>query len=174
VIRLEQRKVTEWIISGNPEQYRVIDAFRDLHRVDWTQSANMVAGDIVYIYVSGNVKALKLKCRVNKADLETPDIDDHEYDLTGAFDGNAGRYMELELLEEYDGEEYSREELMKHGFRSPQGPMRMPDSVKQYIETLCRAEQKYPVNTAIWIAVALLSAEVFYNNPTCSKNGYVF
>ena len=37
--------------------------------------------------------------------------------------------MELELLEEYVGDEYSREELMKHGFRSPQGPIRMPESV---------------------------------------------
>lgn len=133
---MEQRKVTEWIISGNPEKYRVIDAFRDLHKVDWTQSANMVAGDIVYIYVSGDVKAIKLKCKVNKAEIEVPDIDDSEYDLTGEFDGSAGRYMELELLEEYDGVEYTRDELMKHGFKSPLGPVHMPDSVKNYLESI--------------------------------------
>lgn len=27
--------------------------------------------------------------------------------------------------------------------------------------------KKYPVNTAVWIATALLSAEVFDRNPAC-------
>ena len=58
---MKQTKVTEWIISGNPEQYNIVDAFHNLHRVDWAQKANMTAGDIVYIYVSGNVKAIKFK-----------------------------------------------------------------------------------------------------------------
>lgn len=169
MIYLKQTKVTEWIISGNPEQYNVVDAFHNLHRVDWAQKANMTAGDIVYIYVSGNVKAIKFKCRVNKADLDESDIDDREYDLSGQFDGTAGRYMELELLEEYVGDEYSREELMKHGFRSPQGPIRMPESVKQYLESISVFEHRYPVNTAVWIATALLSAESFDSNPVCSK-----
>ena len=167
---MKQTKVTEWIISGNPEQYNVVDAFHNLHRVDWAQKANMTAGDIVYIYVSGNVKAIKFKCRVNKADLDESDIDDREYDLSGQFDGTAGRYMELELLEEYVGDEYSREELMKHGFRSPQGPIRMPESVKQYLESISVFEHRYPVNTAVWIATALLSAESFDSNPVCSKS----
>lgn len=174
MICLKQTKVTEWIISGNPEQYNVVDAFHNLHRVDWTQKANMTAGDIVYIYVSGNVKAIKFKCRVNKADLDEPDIDDREYDLSGQFDGTAGRYMELELIEEYAGDEYSREELMKHGFRSPQGPIRMPESVKQYLESIGGVEHRYPVNTAVWIATALLAAEVFDSNPTCSKTDMYF
>lgn len=171
---MKQTKVTEWIISGNPEQYNVVDAFHNLHRVDWAQKANMTAGDIVYIYVSGNVKAIKFKCRVNKADLDESDIDDREYDLSGQFDGTAGRYMELELLEEYVGDEYSREELMKHGFRSPQGPIRMPESVKQYLESISVFEHRYPVNTAVWIATALLSAEAFDSNPVCSKKDMYF
>lgn len=171
---MKQTKVTEWIISGNPEQYNVVDAFHNLHRVDWAQKANMTAGDIVYIYVSGNVKSIKFKCRVNKADLDESDIDDREYDLSGQFDGTAGRYMELELLEEYVGDEYSREELMKHGFRSPQGPIRMPESVKQYLESISVFEHRYPVNTAVWIATALLSAESFDSNPVCSKKDMYF
>lgn len=171
---LEQTKVTEWIISGNPEQYNVVDAFHNLHRVDWAQKANMTVGDIVYIYISGNVKAIKFKCRVNKANLDEPDIDDREYDFSGQFDGTAGRYMELELIEEYAGDEYSREELIKHGFRSPQGPIRMPESVKQYLESIGGFEHKYPVNTAVWIATALLAAEAFDNNPACSKKDMYF
>lgn len=174
MIRLEQNNHTEWIISSNPEKYRVIDAFHDLHKVDWKQSVNMVVGDIVYIYVSGDIRTIKFKCRVNKSDIKVPNIDDHEYDISGEFDGTAGRYMELELLEEYDGEEYSREELLKHGFQSPLGPVRMSDSVKEYIASLSERRTKYPVTTAVWIAAALLSAEVFENNPVCRKKDMYF
>ena len=118
--------MTEWIISGNPKKYDVINAFRNLKTIDWTQSANMVAGDIVYIYVSGDIKAIMFRCRVNAADMEEVNIDDSEYNVSGEFDGSAGRQMELEMLEEFSGNEYTREELMKHGFSSPMGPVRMP------------------------------------------------
>lgn len=165
VIRLEQRKITEWIISGNPEKYRVIDAFRDLHKVDWTQSANMVAGDIVYIYVSGDVKAIKLKCKVNKAEIEVPDIDDSEYDLTGEFDGSAGRYMELELLEEFDGVEYTRDELMKHGFKSPLGPVHMSDSVKKYLESIKESGQKTDIDYIGVLNYLKDNTNIPYSNP---------
>ena len=37
---------------------------------------------------------------------------------------------------EYDGVEYTRDELMKHGFKSPLGPVHMPDSVKNYLESI--------------------------------------
>lgn len=162
---MKQRKVTEWIISGNPEKYRVIDAFRDLHKVDWTQSANMVAGDIVYIYVSGDVRAIKLKCKVNKAEIEVPDIDDSEYDLTDEFDGSAGRYMELELLEEYDGVEYTRDELMKHGFKSPLGPVHMPDSVKDYLESIKDSGQKTDIDYIGVLNYLKDNTDIPYSNP---------
>lgn len=29
--------MTEWIISGNPKRYDVINAFRNLRTIDWTQ-----------------------------------------------------------------------------------------------------------------------------------------
>lgn len=149
--------MTEWIISGNPKKYDVINAFRNLKTIDWTQSANMVAGDIVYIYVSGDIKAIMFRCRVNAADMDDVNIDDSEYNVSGQFDGSAGRYMELEMLEEFSGNEYTREELMKHGFSSPMGPVRMPESVKTYIESVSTAgidNKRFSVNNSIWIAAA--------------------
>lgn len=35
-------------------------------------------------------------------------------------------------------------------------------------------DKKYPVNTAVWIATALLAAKVFDRNPTCSKKDMYF
>lgn len=142
---MSQENYTEWIISGNPKEYRVIEAFRELRKLDWRQSkkANINAGDIVYVFVSEGIWAIRLKCRVNKTNIEVPDIDDHEYVLKERSGGSADRYMELELMEEYDGEEYSKDELKKHGFgKSPQNPVRMPASVKDYMESIRESGQK--------------------------------
>lgn len=142
---MSQENYTEWIISGNPKEYRVIEAFRKLRKLDWRQSkkANINAGDIVYVFVSEGIWAIRFKCRVNKTNIEVPDIDDHEYVLKERSGGSADRYMELELMEEYDGEEYSKDELKKHGFgKSPQNPVRMPASVKDYMESIRESGQK--------------------------------
>lgn len=142
---MSQENCTEWIISGNPKEYRVIEAFRELRKLDWRQSkkANIKVGDIVYVFVSEGIWAIRFKCRVNKTNIEVPDIDDHEYVLKERSGGSADRYMELELMEEYDGEEYSKDELKKHGFgKSPQNPVRMPASVKDYMESIRESGQK--------------------------------
>lgn len=142
---MSQENYTEWIISGNPKEYRVIEAFRELRKLDWRQSkkANINVGDIVYVFVSEGIWAIRFKCRVNKTNIEVPDIDDHEYALKERSGGSADRYMELELMEEYDGEEYSKDELKKHGFgKSPQNPVRMPASVKDYMESIRESGQK--------------------------------
>lgn len=171
--------MTEWIISGNPNKYNVIDAFHELGKLNWIQSTNIKSGDIVYIYISGDIKAIKFKCHVNKADLKEAEIDDREYDLSGEYDGSYGRYMELEMIEEYFDKGFTREELIKHGFRSPQSPVHMIEEVKTYIESLPKGEsstdtKKYSVNESVWIAAALLSAEVYENNPSCSREDMYF
>ena len=67
--------VTEWITPANPKKYDVVGAFRDLKKIDWKQSTNVKVGDIVYIYVSAPVQAVQFKCKVNKVDIEIPDIE---------------------------------------------------------------------------------------------------
>ena len=171
--------MAEWIISGNPNKYNVIDAFHELGKLNWIQNTNVKPGDIVYIYVSGDIKAIKFKCRVNKTDLEEVEIDDRKYDLLGEYDGSYGRYMELEMIEEYFGKGYTREELMKHGFQSPQRPVHMIEKVKTYIDSLPKSEsaaveKKYSVEEAIWIAAALLSVEAYENIPDCSREDMYF
>lgn len=125
---------TEWFISGNPKKYDCVNAFRDLRKIDWRQSTNVEAGDIVYIYVSGEEHAVRLKCKANKVDIKVPDIDDKKYDLTGEFDGTAGRYMELELIEELNGDLYDHILMEKHGFGTPQSPVRVNLETHEYLK----------------------------------------
>lgn len=132
----EMKQVTEWLISENPEKYDVLNAFRELKKVDWKQSTNVKEGDIVYIYLSADVKSIKLKCRVNKVDITIPDIDDAKYNIFGEYGGNAGKYMELELLEEFETDLFSKSVLEKHGFSSTQSPVRIIPEIKEYLDVV--------------------------------------
>lgn len=129
-----KKMATEWFISGNPEKYDIVNAFKELKRLDWKQSTNVAIGDIVYIYISKSYKSVKYKCKVNKVGLKKPDIDDKKFYLTGEFDGLDDNYMELELVEELQGNVFSRTLLERHGFSSPQGPVRIPPMCKEYID----------------------------------------
>lgn len=131
---LEAKGVTEWIISVNPKKYDVIGAFRALGKVDWKQSTNVSEGDIVYIYVSDSVQSIRFKCRANKVDIKVSDIDDKEFNVSGEYDGNYGRYMELEVLEEFSGSIFSRKSLENYGFKSSLRPIRVPAQVKIYLD----------------------------------------
>ncbi len=137
---LKRKKVsgvmTEWIISGNPKYYDCINAFRDLKRIDWKQNTNIAVGDVVYIYISGSEQAIRIKSRAVKVDKSKPTIDDSKYDLSGEFDGTAGRYMELELIEILEGDVYTRPFLESHGFSSPQSPVRVMPQVKEYLDVI--------------------------------------
>jgi len=126
--------MTEWLISGNPKKYDFINAFRDLKKINWKQSANIEKDDIVYIYVSDEVKSIKLKCKVNDVNIKTPNIDSSAYDLSNEFNKLDGRYMELEMIEEFDLELFSKPFLEKYGFSSPQGPIRVGQKLKQYLD----------------------------------------
>lgn len=134
--KVEAKALTEWFISANPNKYDVVGAFNTLGKVDWKQSTNVSVGDIVYIYVSDTIQAVRFKCRVNKVDIKVPDIDDKEFNISGEYDGTYGRYMELELLEEFSKTLFSRKILENYGFSSPQSPIRVPASVKTYMDLI--------------------------------------
>lgn len=127
-------KNTEWIISGNPDKYDVIGAFRELGSIDWGQSVNVSVGDIVYIYVSNTVRAIKFKCKVNAVNKTVSTIDDNKFNRSGEFDSQNGPYMELEMLEEFSTKLFQKDALEKHGFKPPLGPMRVSAQIKEYLD----------------------------------------
>lgn len=132
-INSDKENTTYWFISGNPDRFNVIDAFHDLGKIDWKQSTKVEVGDVVYIYLSAKFQCIKFKCKVNKVNLENPEISDDEYNISLESNGTYGRYMELEPIEEFDTELFSRVKLEQYGFSSPQGPVRVPEKVKEYM-----------------------------------------
>lgn len=138
---------TEWIIACNPDKYDVIGAFQELGSIDWTQSANIVVGDIVYIYVSNTVRTIKVKCKVNAVNKAVPTIDDSKFNKSDEFDGSNGRYMELEMIEEFSTGLFEKSRLEQHSFKSPFGPVRVSSELKEYldiVQELLHADEMEP------------------------------
>src|SRR5699024_11940603 len=99
---MEGAQMTNWVISCNLNHYNVIDAFKKLNTLHWKQSTNVQAGDIVFIYVTNPIGAIKFKTKVNKVDLPYVEIDDQEFIIDGTNYEHHNRYMELELLRTYN------------------------------------------------------------------------
>ena len=138
---------TQWIIACNPDKYDVIGAFQELGSIDWTQSANIVVGDIVYIYVSNMVRTIKVKCKVNAVNKAVPTIDDSKFNKSDEFDGSKGRYMELEMIEEFSTGLFEKSRLEQHSFKSPLGPVRVSSELKEYldiVQELLHADEMEP------------------------------
>lgn len=129
--------MTDWIIPCNLKYYDVIGAFNKMSRIDWKQSAkNIAVGDIVYIYVGRPLMAIKFKCRVNKVNLDSVEIDDSEFIIIGDNYVNYGNHMELELITVYN-DELNLAELRTHGLNGNiQGSRRLTDELKEFINTI--------------------------------------
>ena len=138
---------TEWIIACNPDKYDVIGAFQELGSIDWTQNANIFVGDIVYIYVSNMVRTIKVKCKVNAVNKAVPTIDDSKFNKSDEFDGSKGRYMELEMIEEFSTGLFEKSRLEQHSFKSPLGTVRVLSELKEYldiVQELLHADEMEP------------------------------
>lgn len=140
--------VQEWIIDSNLSKYVAISAFRELGTVDWTQSANFAVGDIVYIYISSPDQALRIKCQVKQVDKLTSTIEDSKYAFDEKYMAKEnGHYVELEMIEELEGELYTSERLVDNGFIAPKEPYRVTEELKEYlnvVDTLKTAEEMDP------------------------------
>ena len=129
------QNMTEWLYTGNPNNYKIIQAFKDLKKIDWEQNSSPAVNDIVYIYVSGDVHQIKLKCKVNKVNLPRPEIDDQKYNIKLKAP-ESSKYTELELLEEFDDQRLSYQELKNNGLKIVQGQKALSDDVKKYIHSV--------------------------------------
>ena len=122
----------QWIIPCNIKYYDVEGAFKKLRRIDWKQSNKSIeVGDEIFIYITKPIQAIKYKCKVNKVNLESVEIDDSEFVLDGEPYESYGNHMELEFVEEFDTTKYSLQVLREKGLKGNiQGPMRANGLVK--------------------------------------------
>lgn len=146
-----------WILPFNPNYYKAVEALDSLKKINWGQTTNITPKDIVYIYRTSTEQALVARCRVNVSELPVTNANDSEFVLDDRAECRGNRFLEVELLEKLHGQAYSLEELKKHGFAIYGGPIRMVDSLKQYVDKLSVNEinnKRFSVLDAVWIAAA--------------------
>lgn len=122
-----------WLIPCNPKFYDIVGAFNRFDTIDWSQTNNTSVGDVVYIYVGGDYKAIMYKCEVIATELNVSRSDDLEF-YKGLHKKSDSRYMCLRLIEKYDKEKFPLIDLRVHGLTNVQGRSKVTPQLLNYLE----------------------------------------
>lgn len=117
-------QANEWIIPANPKYYDVINCFNDTDTTIWKQSSNINPGDIVYLYVAAPYSAILYKCEAVEVNIPY-DYKDKNISMS--------KVMKIKLLERFDKDKYTFEELRQYGIRAVRGPRTMPKELSEEI-----------------------------------------
>ena len=127
--------MTSWLIPCSPDIFDAEGAFQEYGHVVWHQDCYISPGDIVYIYVSAPVKAIRCKCLVEATDIPVDTGDDDGYVLDESFCSRVRRrYMDLRLVETYDNPMLAYSMLLSHGLGGPiRSQRRAPAELVEFI-----------------------------------------
>ncbi len=115
-----KHRCTAWLVPANPKFYDIegeIRASKDGTFL-WKQSSNISMGDEVYLYLAAPVSAIRYRCRAMQVNIP------YEY-----ADANLSmsRVMRLEVLAEYDPEQFGMKTLNDYGVYAVRGPRSVPN-----------------------------------------------
>ena len=82
-------------------------------------------GDLVAIYVTAPVQAIRYVCRCLEAQLEQTDDPD---------EARAQKWMKVELLAQFSDDLFPREKMIGLGVRAVRGPRRMTKDLMQAVK----------------------------------------
>lgn len=108
-------KKSIWIIPANPKVYDIISGFKKNDIMTWNHQSSMELGDIIYIYMTKPMGYIKYKCQII-------DINDN--------------IMTIKLIKEFDDNLLTFDLLNNYGLKSVRSPRRIPDKLKNYLETI--------------------------------------
>lgn len=109
-----------WVIPANPKVYDIDTEFAENKVVYWPQKSTIQAGDIVAIYVTTPVQAIRYVCRVLGANLENQGESDIPTEK---------KVMQVELLAQFSDDVLPRARMMDLGVRAVRGPRRLTEGV---------------------------------------------
>lgn len=109
-----------WVIPANPKVYDIDTEFAENKVVYWPQKSTIQAGDIVAIYVTAPVQAIRYVCRVLGANIENHGQSDIPTDK---------KVMQVELIAHVSDDILPRERMMELGVRAVRGPRRLTEEL---------------------------------------------
>nr|WP_246869501.1 hypothetical protein [Priestia megaterium] len=83
-----------WLVPANPNEYDIESAISYYDTLDWKRSFNYENGDILFLYVSGNIKKVRYKVEVIKGLVSENDViydkmfwkDEVKFELSKVYD----------------------------------------------------------------------------------------
>ena len=126
-----------WLVPANPNEYDIESAFTRYDTLDWKRSYNYENGDILYIYVSGNVRKVRYKVEVVEGLVRSKDVtynktfwmDEQKFEQSKEWD-----WARIRLVDEVDTPELSLVHLREHGLKGNiQGSMKLTGILRDYI-----------------------------------------
>ncbi|MBT2679267.1 HNH endonuclease [Bacillus sp. ISL-35] len=126
-----------WLIPANPNDYDVDGAFDYYDTIDWKRSYNYENGDIIFIYVSGNIKKIRYKVEVIEGLVTDEDIiydnsfwiDEEKFKQSLEYDR-----ARIRLIDAVDTPDLSLTRLRDNGLKGNiQGAMKLNGELLDYI-----------------------------------------
>lgn len=126
-----------WLVPANPQEYDLASAFSRYDTLDWKRSFNYEKGDLLFLYVSGNVQKVRYKVEVIEGLVRTNDVHDNktfwidEEKYNQSLDYN---WTRVRFVDEVDTPELSLSQLRAQGLKGNiQGSMKLTGELRDYI-----------------------------------------
>lgn len=126
-----------WLIPANPSEYDLERAFSRYDTLDWKRSFKYENGDILLIYVSGNVRKIRYKVEVIEGLIKTKDVFHNKifWNNEEKFKKSKEKdWTRIRLVDEVNTTKLSLEQLRQHGLKGNiQGSMKLTGELLDYI-----------------------------------------
>lgn len=113
-------QVSEWVLPANPKYYDIMNCFTSVDTILWKQVKQIKLGDIVYLYVAAPTSAIIYQCKVVEVNLP---YEYHDKNIT------MEKVMKIQLMKQYDENEFTFSKLKKYGIQAIRGPRRITDEL---------------------------------------------
>lgn len=121
-----------WVIPANPKVFDIDSEFAENKVVYWKQKATIQAGDIVAMYITAPVRAIRYVCRVLEAQ-----IDNRLYP-----EEDAKKLMKVELIDTFGDEVFPIERMKELGVKAVRGPRRLTKELRDALVEKLEASKK--------------------------------
>lgn len=118
--------MSTWLLSSGNKKFQLDDCLKKYGYVDWTQTRKVEVGDVVFVYISKPIGAVKYKIKVDRVNMifgETTDNEEFWLDKAVYVRGKKRDRLFRLVLEKIlpDDEELTFEGLSYNGLGGVQG-----------------------------------------------------
>jgi 5-methylcytosine-specific restriction enzyme A len=126
-----------WLVPSNPNEYDLTSAFNSYETLDWKRSYNYENGDLLFMYVSGNIQRVCYKVEVIEGLVRTNDVNYYKafwMDEEKFRQSQDWERTRIRFVDQVDTNELSLTKLREQGLKGNiQGSMKLTGNLRDYI-----------------------------------------